>query len=99
MRAYYRAHAPSGILARVLSAPVASPGQGFQPVDPTEAFSLWTPDQGGLRARPWNPQTEGDFALPLATHRPGVRRRGPAPWGFAAPSNPLPLLYTLNMRL
>lgn len=34
------------ILARVSPTPVASPGQGFQPVDPTKAFSLWTPDEG-----------------------------------------------------
>src|SRR5712664_1633742 len=59
------AHAPSGILARGPSAPVASPGQELRPVDPTEAFSLWTPDQGGPSCPPLEPPDRGSLRCSL----------------------------------
>lgn len=60
------------------SAPVASPGQVFQPVDPTER-----PSASGHQTRgpscPRGPQTRGRLPLSLVdSHRPGVRRHGPA---------------------
>src|ERR1017187_10017543 len=64
------------ILARVSPTPVASPGQGFQPVDPTKAFSLWTPAEGpcpcdpregrAALAHPAPPCADGMRALPGA---------------------------------
>jgi len=57
--------------------PVASPGQGFQPVDPTVAISSPGPTTKGAFVPALDPQTKGDFALPLDTHRPGFHSHGP----------------------
>ena len=52
------------ILARGVSGPVASPGQGFQPVDPTGAISSPGPTTKGAFVPALDPQTEGAFRAP-----------------------------------
>lgn len=77
--------------------PVASPDKGFQPVDPTGAISSPGPTTKGAFVPALDPQTEGDFALPLDTHRAGLSRpctttRRLAPWtrmGRVPPPFPL----------
>lgn len=77
------------ILARGCSGPVASPGQGRQPLDPTrdaspprprtrsDFISPLTLDQRSLHA-PLDSLTRGSFRASLMdTHRPGVCRHGP----------------------
>jgi hypothetical protein len=62
------------------SAPVASPGQGLRPVDPTKAFSLRKPDSGRLRS-PQAPIAREVNASRETIHRNGAFRpqRGVSP--------------------
>ena len=74
------------ILARGVSGPVASPGHGFQPVDPTGAISSPGPKTRETFVPALDPQTKGDFALPLDTYRPRLSQPWTAPEGAFVPA-------------